>query len=88
MSYRNLIAGLLGSLFTVSAAYASADMSCDPSPRLRESDYSCAGVPFLSPNNDTRVNAILLMSSDKVAKFLSNPQSVPAEERASSLAGR
>jgi hypothetical protein len=84
--HRKLIATLVASLLPVSAAYASSDMSCDPSATIRQNSYSCAGLPILSPGNDTRINAMLLMTDGGVlAQVLPDPESVPPADRTSRL---
>lgn len=86
MLHRKLIATLVASLLPVSAAYASSDMSCDPSATIRQNSYSCAGLPILSPGNDTRINAMLLMTDGGVlAQVLPDPESVPPADRTSRL---
>lgn len=85
--HQRLIATLLASLLPISSAYASADMSsCEPAAALRQNSYSCAGVPILSPGNDSRLNAILLMADgSKLAQVLPDPKTIPSAERTSRL---
>jgi hypothetical protein len=84
--HRHLIAALAASLLAVSTAHASGDMGCYPNATLRQSSYSCGGVPMLSPGNDTRINAMLLMaSSSKLAQIFPDPQTIPLADRPNQL---
>jgi hypothetical protein len=79
---RNLIAALTAGLFCVSSAHASSDDSCYAPATLRQSGYSCGGMPILSPSNDTRLNAMLLMvDSGKVAQLFPDPKTIPPDDR-------
>ncbi|WGS52697.1 hypothetical protein LFL96_31425 [Paraburkholderia sp. D15] len=52
-------------------------MSCEATATLRQPGYSCGGMPILSPGNDTRINAMLLMTDPaRLAKVLANPKVV------------
>ncbi|RKU00305.1 hypothetical protein C7H84_28060 [Burkholderia sp. Nafp2/4-1b] len=80
--HRNLFAALAASLLCLPAAHASSDDSCNVPPTLRQRTYSCGNVPMLSPANDTRVNAMLMMvDSSKVAQLFPDPKTIPAKER-------
>ncbi|PCE30997.1 hypothetical protein BZL54_17370 [Burkholderia ubonensis subsp. mesacidophila] len=84
---KRAIATLVASLLPAAAAHASGDFGCDPGATLRYDAYTCAGVPFLSPANDTRINAMLLMAdSSKLGDVFPNPASVAPADRASRLA--
>ncbi|MCX4160455.1 MULTISPECIES: hypothetical protein [Paraburkholderia] len=84
--HRHLITTLMAVLLPVSAAYASGDMSCDPISALRQPSYMCGGVPILSPGNDTRINAMLLMvDSSRLSPVFPDPQSVPLADRTNQL---
>ena len=44
------------------AAYASADSSCYPEWKVKQTEYKgCSGTALLSPGNDTRVNLLMLL---------------------------
>ncbi|CAG9203201.1 conserved exported hypothetical protein [Paraburkholderia sabiae] len=87
MLHKQLTGPLLAGLLLTSSAYASWDDSCGPIATLRQNDYTCAGVPVLSPGNDTRVNALLLMSKPgQLAQVFPDPKKVPAEDRPNRLA--
>ncbi|QTO52068.1 hypothetical protein [Burkholderia latens] len=80
--HRNLLAALAAGLLGVPAAHASSDYTCNAPPTLRQSAYSCGNVPMLSPANDTRINAMLMMvDSGKVAQVFPDPKTIPAKER-------
>ncbi|RQR49475.1 hypothetical protein DIE21_19595 [Burkholderia sp. Bp9140] len=80
--HRNLLAALAASLLCQPAARASSDDSCNVPPTLRQSTYSCGNVPMLSPANDTRINAMLMMvDSGKVAQVFPDPKTIPAKDR-------
>lgn len=80
--HRNLLAALTASLLCVPAAHASSDDTCDVQLTLRQGAYSCGNVPMLSPGNDTRINALLMMvESRKVAQVFPDPKTIPAKER-------
>ncbi|MFA8389124.1 hypothetical protein ACEPUD_03250 [Burkholderia ubonensis] len=84
---QRVIATLIASLLPAAAAHASGDIDCFPGATLRYDSYTCAGVPFLSPANDTRINALLLMAgSGKLGDVFPNPASVAPADRASRLA--
>ncbi|WP_211703174.1 hypothetical protein [Paraburkholderia aspalathi] len=75
--HRPLIAMLMANLLSISTVYASSDMSCDGTATLRQPSYSCGAVPILSPGNDTRINAMLLMAgAGKLARVLADPKTV------------
>ncbi|AOL08395.1 MULTISPECIES: hypothetical protein [Burkholderia] len=80
--HRNLFAALAASLFCIPAAHASGDDGCYAPTTLRQTTYSCANVPMLSPANDTRINAMLMMvDSTKVAQAFPDPKTIPAKDR-------
>ncbi|KKL35535.1 hypothetical protein WR30_17665 [Burkholderia contaminans FFH2055] len=80
--HRNLFAALAASLFWIPAAHASGDDGCYAPTTLRQTTYSCANVPMLSPANDTRINAMLMMvDSTKVAQAFPDPKTIPAKDR-------
>lgn len=80
--HRNLIASLTASLLCVSHAHASSDESCYSPVTLRQNTYSCGGMPILTPANDTRINAMLLMvDSGKVAQLFPDPKTIPPADR-------
>ncbi|MFA8325297.1 hypothetical protein ACEPT7_29370 [Burkholderia ubonensis] len=84
---QRVIATLIASLLPAAAVHASGDIDCFPGATLRYDSYTCAGVPFLSPANDTRINALLLMAgSGKLGDVFPNPASVAPADRASRLA--
>ncbi|OMG69870.1 hypothetical protein [Burkholderia ubonensis] len=84
---QRVVATLIASLLPAAAAHASGDIDCFPGATLRYDSYTCAGVPFLSPANDTRINAMLLMAgSGKLSDVFPNPASVAPADRASRLA--
>ncbi|PCE30425.1 hypothetical protein [Burkholderia ubonensis] len=84
--HRNLIASLAASLLCISSAHASSDYSCYSPVTLRQTTYSCGGMPILSPANDTRINAMLLMvDSGKVAQLFPDPKTIPPTDRASRI---
>ncbi|NIF41391.1 hypothetical protein F3J14_10915 [Burkholderia sp. Tr-862] len=83
---RNLLAALAASLLCLPAAHASSDDSCNVPPTLRQSTYSCGNVPMLSPANDTRINAMLMMvDSAKVARVFPDPKTIPPKDRISQM---
>ncbi|WP_034177449.1 hypothetical protein, partial [Burkholderia ambifaria] len=83
---RNLLATLAASLLCLPAAHASSDDSCNVPPTLRQSTYSCGNVPMLSPANDTRINAMLMMvDSAKVARVFPDPKTIPPKDRTSQM---
>jgi hypothetical protein len=44
------------------SAYASADSSCYPEWKVKQTDYKgCSGTALLSPGNDTRINLLMLL---------------------------
>lgn len=68
MQLRSLaLAALLAPLafaapFAVSPAYASADSTCYPKWKVRQTDMNgCSSTALLSPGNDTRVNLLMLL---------------------------
>ncbi|WP_175952068.1 hypothetical protein [Burkholderia sp. BCC0405] len=80
--HRRLFAALAASLFWIPAAHASGDDGCYAPTTLRQTAYSCANVPMLSPANDTRINAMLMMvDSAKVAQAFPDPKTIPAKDR-------
>ncbi|KAG8152354.1 hypothetical protein [Burkholderia catarinensis] len=80
--HRNLFAALAASLLWIPAAHASGDDGCYAPTTLRQTGYSCANLPMLSPANDTRINAMLLMvDSAKVAQVFPDPKTIPAKDR-------
>ncbi|WGY73376.1 hypothetical protein KEC55_31905 [Burkholderia cepacia] len=80
--HRHLFAALAASLLWIPAAHASGDDGCYAPTTLRQPGYSCANLPMLSPANDTRVNAMLLMvDSAKVAQVFPDPKAIPAKDR-------
>ncbi|KWI39590.1 hypothetical protein [Burkholderia stagnalis] len=80
--HRNLIASLTASLFCIPVAHASSDDSCNPPAALRQNAYSCGGMPILSPANDTRINAMLLMvDSGQLAQLFPDPKTIPPKDR-------
>ncbi|AOJ33421.1 hypothetical protein [Burkholderia metallica] len=80
--HRHLFAALAAGLFWIPAAHASGDDGCYAPPTLRQTAYSCANVPMLSPANDTRINAMLMMvDSAKVAQTFPDPKTIPAKDR-------
>lgn len=86
---RHPIARLLASLLpllTATAAHASGDSGCYPGAALRQPSYACGGLPILSPGNDTRMNAMLLMADSKrLSQTLPDPKKIPAADRTNSL---
>ncbi|MGY4724511.1 hypothetical protein [Burkholderia pyrrocinia] len=79
---RNLLAALAASLLWIPGAHASSDDTCYAPATLRQNAYSCGNVPMLSPANDTRINAMLLMvDSAKVAQVFPDPKTIPAKDR-------
>ncbi|WP_175675768.1 hypothetical protein [Burkholderia ambifaria] len=83
---RNLLAALATSLLCLPAAHASSDDSCNVPPTLRQGTYSCGNVPMLSPANDTRINAMLMMvDGAKVARVFPDPKTIPAKDRISQM---
>ncbi|ABI91268.1 hypothetical protein CH72_6199 [Burkholderia ambifaria AMMD] len=83
---RNLLAALATSLLCLPAAHASSDDSCNVPPTLRQGTYSCGNVPILSPANDTRINAMLMMvDSAKVARVFPDPKTIPPKDRISQM---
>ncbi|QBR01910.1 hypothetical protein [Paraburkholderia pallida] len=75
------LAASLLALLPAAPAWASGDMGCYPNATLRQPAYSCGGVPILSPGNDTRINAMLLMTeSSKLAQVFPDPKTVPAAD--------
>ncbi|WP_423396321.1 hypothetical protein [Burkholderia sp. LMG 21824] len=80
--HRRLFAALAAGLFWIPAAHASGDDGCYAPTTLRQTAYSCANVPMLSPANDTRINAMLMMvDSAKVAQAFPDPKTIPAKDR-------
>ncbi|OXI77990.1 hypothetical protein CFB50_37375 [Burkholderia sp. AU33423] len=80
--HRNLFAALAASLFWIPAAHASSDDSCEAPVTLRQNAYFCGNLPILSPANDTRINAMLMMvDSAKVAQAFPDPKTIPAKDR-------
>jgi hypothetical protein len=50
------------SLLWTPSAYASADSSCYPDWKIKQTDHNgCSGTALLSPGNDTRVNLLMLL---------------------------
>ncbi|ACB68898.1 conserved hypothetical protein [Burkholderia ambifaria MC40-6] len=83
---RNLLAALAASLLCLPAAHASSDDSCNVPPTLRQGTYSCGNVPMLSPANDTRINAMLMMvDGAKVARVFPDPKTIPPKDRISQM---
>lgn len=83
--FATLAASLLA-LLPACTAWASGDMGCYPNATLRQPTYSCGGVPILTPGNDTRINAMLLMTgSSKLAQVFPDPKTVPPADRPSHL---
>lgn len=79
---RNLFAALAASLLWIPGAHASSDDTCYAPATLRQNTYSCSNVPMLSPANDTRINAMLMMvDSAKVAQEFPDPKTIPAKDR-------
>ncbi|WP_175970617.1 hypothetical protein [Burkholderia sp. BCC0322] len=79
---RRLFAALAAGLFWIPAAHASGDDGCYAPTTLRQTAYSCANVPMLSPANDTRINAMLMMvDSAKVAQAFPDPKTIPVKDR-------
>ncbi|AWV04927.1 hypothetical protein DM992_37175 [Burkholderia sp. JP2-270] len=79
---RNLLAALAAGLLWIPAAHASGDDGCYVAATLRQNGYSCGSLPMLSPANDTRINAMLLMvDSAKVAQVFPDPKTIPAKDR-------
>ncbi|QVN23839.1 hypothetical protein [Burkholderia pyrrocinia] len=77
---------LVASLLPVSAAYASSDGACEPTATLRPSGFSCGGIPILSPGNDSRINAMLLMADGgRLAQVFPDPGTIPPAVRTSRL---
>ncbi|ELW9527039.1 hypothetical protein SIO92_001283 [Burkholderia cenocepacia] len=80
--HRNLFAALAASLLWMPAAHASGDDGCYVPNTLRQTSYSCGNIPMLTPANDTRINAMLMMvDSAKVAQVFPDPRTIPAKER-------
>ncbi|HDR9583535.1 TPA: hypothetical protein QDC22_000926 [Burkholderia stabilis] len=80
--HRHLLAALAAGLLWTPAAHASGDDGCYAPATLRQSGYSCGNLPMLSPANDTRINAMLLMvDSGKVAQVFPDPKRIPAKDR-------
>ena len=80
--HRHLFAALAAGLFWIPAAHASGDDGCYAPTTLRQTAYSCANLPMLSPANDTRINAMLMMvDSAKVAQAFPDPKTIPAKDR-------
>lgn len=79
---RNLFAALAASLLWIPGAHASSDDTCYAPATLRQNTYSCSNVPMLSPANDTRINAMLMMvDSAKVAQVFPDPKTIPVKDR-------
>ncbi|TCW78078.1 hypothetical protein C5O80_32585 [Burkholderia sp. SRS-46] len=79
---RNLIASLTAGLLCIPSAHASSDDSCNSPASLRQNTYSCGGMPILSPANDTRINAMLLMvDGGKLAQQFPDPKTIPPKDR-------
>ncbi|HEV3430833.1 MAG TPA: hypothetical protein VG320_23375 [Paraburkholderia sp.] len=89
MLHRHLIARLLTGLLpllSATAAHASSDDSCYATATLRQPGYSCGGLPILSPGNDTRINAMLLMADSKrLSQAFPDPRKVPVADRPNQL---
>nr|WP_322044961.1 hypothetical protein [Paraburkholderia sp. J67] len=87
--HRPLITRLLTSLLPLlpaTAAYASGDTGCYPTATLRQPTFACGGVPILSPGNDTRINAMLLMAdSTQLAQTFPDPKTIPVADRPNQL---
>lgn len=80
--HRNLIASLTASLLCIPSAHASSDDGCNPPAALRQNAYSCGGMPILSPANDTRINAMLLMvDNGQLAQQFPDPKTIPPKDR-------
>ncbi|CAB3962029.1 MULTISPECIES: hypothetical protein [Burkholderia] len=80
--HRNLFAALAASLLWIPAAHASGDDGCYAPATLRQTTYSCGNLPMLSPANDTRINAMLMMvDSAKVAQAFPDPKTIPVKDR-------
>ncbi|AKM04806.1 hypothetical protein [Burkholderia pyrrocinia] len=80
--HRHLFAALAAGLFWIPAAHASGDDGCYAPTTLRQTAYSCANLPMLSPANDTRINAMLMMvDSSKVAQVFPDPKTIPVKDR-------
>ncbi|MBK6708294.1 MAG: hypothetical protein IPG54_12735 [Sphingomonadales bacterium] len=48
--------------FSISPTHASADSTCYPEWKIRQTGYAgCSGTALLSPGNDTRVNLLMLL---------------------------
>ncbi|WP_321956191.1 hypothetical protein [Paraburkholderia bannensis] len=89
MLQRHLIARLLTSLLpllTATAAHASGDDGCTSPSTLRHPGYTCGGLPFLSPGNDTRINAMLLMTDSKrLSQTFPDPKKIAVADRPNQL---
>ncbi|OLL27367.1 hypothetical protein BTH42_33250 [Burkholderia sp. SRS-W-2-2016] len=86
LSFRQLIILVVTSLLPVSATYASSDETCEAMATPRQNDYSCGAVPILSPGNDTRINAMLLMvNADRFAQTLPKPSTFAPADGTSEL---
>ncbi|WP_240160767.1 hypothetical protein [Burkholderia sp. Ax-1719] len=80
-----LLTGLLP-LLSATAAHASGDDGCFTTSTLRHPSYTCGGLPFLSPGNDTRINAMLLMTDGKrLSQTFPDPQKIPVADRPNQL---
>ncbi len=62
----NRLSGLLLALLLLAwgtAAHASADSTCYPDWKVKQTEYNdCSSTALLSPGNDTRVNLLMLLS--------------------------
>lgn len=89
MLQRQLIARLLTGLLpllSATAAHASGDDGCYTTSTLRHPGYTCGGLPFLSPGNDTRINAMLLMTDGKrLSQTFPDPKKIPVADRPNQL---
>jgi hypothetical protein len=59
--------------FAFAPAQASADSTCYPEWKIRQTDLNgCSGTALLSPGNDTRVNLLMLLYDRHGAVGVSN----------------
>ncbi len=73
------VAALLG---LASPAQASADSTCYPDWKVKQTDYrGCSGMALLSPGNDTRINLLMLLHDRHGDVGVSNATSYDAMER-------
>jgi hypothetical protein len=73
---------VLAALAFSSPVQASADSTCYPDWKVRQSDYSgCSGMALLSPGNDTRINLLMLLHDRHDNVGVSNATSYDAMER-------